>query len=101
MTDFMEENSARNVSLGELAAVADLSPSYFSQAFKASTGLPPHRWQLIRRVEHAQRMLETTQATTLTEVAAATGFADQAHLTRVFRGVVGTTPAAWLRERRT
>lgn len=100
VSDFLEENCARNVTLQELADLVGLSPSYFSQAFKATTGVPPHRWQLQKRIERAKSMLETTNMS-LTEAAVAAGFSDQAHLTRMFRRFAGTTPAAWLRTRMT
>lgn len=98
VTDFIRANCTRTIRLQELAALAGLSPSYFSAAFKASTGLPPHKWQMRARIEQVKRALETDPMP-LADVAAATGFADQAHLTRVFRQVVGTTPGAWMRDR--
>lgn len=94
--DHMTENYARNITLKELADLVGLSPSYFSEAFKRSTGLPPHRWQMAKRVGEAKRMLEESQMSP-TEVAIAAGFSDQAHFTRVFRRFEGTTPAAWRR----
>jgi AraC family transcriptional regulator len=99
VTDFIEANCARAIRLEELARLLDLSQSYFSHAFKAATGLPPHQWQMQARVRRAQQLLLQDSAP-LTEIAAEAGFADQAHLTRVFRRVVGETPAAWQRGRR-
>ncbi|WP_417670513.1 helix-turn-helix domain-containing protein [Roseibium sp.] len=94
---YMDENCTRNISLQELARLANLSPSYFSHAFKKSTGLPPHRWQMGRRVEVAKSLL-TDRQSSLTDAAIAAGFSDQSHLTRVFRQFEGTTPAAWQRQ---
>lgn len=99
VTDYMAENCGRSIRLQELADLVNLSQSYFSHAFKASTGLPPHRWQMNARIAHAQALLLRGGAS-LTEIAAATGFADQAHLTRAFRRIVGDTPASWQRARR-
>lgn len=96
--DFLKENCTRNVRLQELAELTGLSPSYFCAAFKASTGMPPHKWQMRARIDRAKAMIEGP-APILADVAAAVGFSDQAHLTRVFRQVVGTTPAAWLKDR--
>ncbi|ASQ03434.1 helix-turn-helix transcriptional regulator [Sinorhizobium meliloti WSM1022] len=92
--DFIEENFARNVRLEELAGLTGLSQSHFSHAFKASTGVAPHQWHMNARVERAKQMLLRSDAP-LTSIAAETGFADQAHFTRVFRKAVGTTPALW------
>ncbi|WP_159587853.1 helix-turn-helix domain-containing protein [Chelativorans xinjiangense] len=97
VTRFIEENCARNIRLQEMADLAGLSPSYFSQAFKASTGLPPHRFQLRKRVECAKAML-VEGGISLTDIAVDVGFSDQAHLTRVFQRFTGSTPAAWQRE---
>lgn len=96
--DFIEENCTRNVRLQELAELTGLSPSYFCAAFKASTGMPPHKWQMRARIDRAKAMI-AGPAPVLADVAAAVGFSDQAHLTRVFRQVMGTTPAAWLKTR--
>lgn len=93
-TDFIEENCLRSIRLEELAGLAGLSQSHFSHAFKASTGIAPHQWQMNARLRRAkQLLLKGTQP--LTEIAAETGFADQAHFTRVFRKNFGTTPAHW------
>ncbi|MDR6954992.1 AraC-like DNA-binding protein [Ancylobacter sp. 3268] len=99
VVDYIEENCLRAIRLQELAELVSLSPSYFSHAFKAATGVPPHQWQTNARLKRAQDLLLATDMS-LTEVAATTGFFDQAHLTRLFRKKVGATPAAWRRERR-
>lgn len=98
VTEFVDAHLAHNVTLAELASLIRLSPSYFAQAFKASTGLPPHRWHMHRRIERAKRLMETTESPMI-EIAMETGFVDQAHFTRVFRRFAGTTPARWLRHR--
>lgn len=94
---YIEDNCLRRIRLEELAELTGLSQSYFSHAFKASTGLPPHRWQMRARIDKVKRLLEDRDAS-LPDVAALTGFADQAHLTRIFRKMAGTTPAAWKRD---
>jgi AraC-like DNA-binding protein len=94
--DFIEANCLRNIRLEELAALVGLSQSYFSTAFKGSTGLAPHQWHTRARIERVKALLLAPRAT-LTEVAATAGFADQAHMTRVFKRQTGVTPAVWLR----
>ncbi|MEI2297017.1 helix-turn-helix domain-containing protein [Ensifer sp. MJa1] len=96
VVDYIEANSGRNIRLEELATLAGLSQSHFSHAFKASTGMAPHQWQMNARIERAKQLLLRNEAL-LTSVAVETGFSDQAHFTRVFRKVVGTTPAHWKR----
>lgn len=73
-----------------------MSQAHFSRAFKAATGVPPHRWQLDVRVERAQELLLRGNLG-LVDVALQLGFAGQSHLTRVFRRVAGATPGAWRR----
>lgn len=92
--DFIEANCARSIRLQELAELTGLTESYFSHAFKAATGTPPHRWQLQAQVRRAKDMLIRSSAS-LTEVAFAAGFSDQPHFTRVFKSATGKTPAAW------
>jgi len=98
-TDFIEENCLRNIRLEELANLAGLSQSHFSHAFKASTGVAPHQWQMRARLRRAKHLLSRGDLP-LTVVAAETGFADQAHFTRVFRKNFGTTPAQWQKAQR-
>ncbi|MGF9692487.1 AraC family transcriptional regulator [Rhizobium sp. 0TCS1.26] len=98
VTRLIEERIAGSISLDELAQAAKLSTSYFSAAFKVSFGISPHSYILSRRVEHAKhRMLHSNSP--LCEIALDCGMADQAHLSRVFRRVTGTTPSAWRRYR--
>jgi AraC family transcriptional regulator len=87
------------ISLRELAREADLSRSHFARAFKETTGLPPHRWLVSKRIERAQEIL-INSTLSLVEVARLTGFADQSHFTRVFTSTVGISPGEWRRQRR-
>ncbi|MBL8563781.1 MAG: helix-turn-helix transcriptional regulator, partial [Gemmobacter sp.] len=87
----------RQVSLAELAEAAGLSESRFSHAFKQSTGETPHRWQMRLRVEAASARMLAAPGLGLAEIAVDCGFADQAHLGRVFRAHFGRTPADWRR----
>lgn len=95
--DYIEQNCGRTIRLDELAQLTGLSQSYFCSAFRESTGMPPQQWQMKARVERAKNLLKDAD-TPLASVALRVGFADQAHLTRVFRKIVGTTPGAWRKE---
>jgi len=88
----------QGVSIDELARAAGLSPSYFMRAFKRAVGRPPHQHILTRRLERARVLLEQPGAS-LSDVALRTGFADQAHFTRLFKRQFGVTPGAILRGR--
>ncbi|WP_217200710.1 helix-turn-helix domain-containing protein [Streptomyces buecherae] len=91
VVDFIHAHLARRVTLAELAAVAGVSESHFTRAFKASTGDSPHQYVLQRRLEHARRELVRTDRP-IAEIAAEAGFADQSHLTRTMRRHDGATP---------
>jgi transcriptional regulator GlxA family with amidase domain len=84
-------------SLAELAALTGLSQFALLRAFRGATGLPPHAYLNQLRVRRARLLLD--DGLPPAEVAARTGFADQAHLTRHFKRVVGVPPAAYQRER--
>ncbi len=74
-----------------------LSQWHFARAFKASTGLSPHRWQLNARIAKAQQLL-LSGSMSQAQIALALGFAEQSHLCRVFKQMVGVPPAAWQRD---
>ena len=82
----------------DLAALVRLNPSHFGRAFRNSFGEPPHEYVIRRRVERAQGLMLSTDAP-LSEIALNCGLADQAHLSRLFRRIVGETPRAWRRAR--
>ncbi len=79
--------------LAELAAGAGLSRYQLLRAFRAEVGMPPYAWLAQHRVARARVLLEHGHRPA--EAATLTGFADQAHLTRWFRRVVGVTPGAY------
>lgn len=97
VTGYLNANALRNVRLEELASLAGLSQSYFANAFKASAGVTAQQYHAEARLGRVKALLSETD-TPLNALALMTGFADQAHLTRVFRRLTGTTPAAWRRE---
>ena len=94
-TQFLESRCLTPIRLQDLANLVSLSPSYLSSAFKASTGVTPHQFQMQARIAWVKEKL--LEQGSLSEIATAAGFADQAHMTRVFKQYAGLTPAAWLR----
>ena len=97
-TEYLNVHLAADISLAELAALADLSPFHFCRAFKQSTGLPPHAWQCARRIERAQDLMAAHPCMGLTEVALAVGYESQAAFGVAFKRATGTTPGQWRRE---
>ena len=83
----------------DLAGVTRLSTSHFSRAFKLSFHVSPHAYVIALRLARARAlMLESDEQ--MSQIAAACGFADQAHFSRAFRRKTGCAPGFWRRERR-
>ncbi|AQH03078.1 hypothetical protein A9R05_29890 [Burkholderia sp. KK1] len=94
--DLISSKLSGAVSIAEVASECALSPAHFARAFKVSTGVAPHQWLLLRRVEVAKGLLRKREHTGA-EIAVMCGFTDQSHLIRVFSSMVGTTPGEWQR----
>jgi AraC-like DNA-binding protein len=89
----LDADITARVTLDEVATILHAHPSHLVRAFSRRFGLPPHRYVTGRRIDAARRLL--LEGMPVAEVAATTGFYDQAHLTRHFRAAVGTTPASY------
>jgi AraC family transcriptional regulator len=94
----IETNLGRILRNTDLAAVVRLSVFHFTVAFRNSVGEPPHAYIMRRRVERAQGLMLSTDRS-LSDIALECGMADQAHLSRLFRNIVGDSPARWRRAR--
>jgi AraC family transcriptional regulator len=90
--DFIGDNLAENISLSQLAAIADMSPHYFSQLFKQSTGRAPHQYVLLKRIERAKERLCNRRRSVI-DAALDAGFQNPSHFARVFQHFEGTTPS--------
>jgi transcriptional regulator GlxA family with amidase domain len=89
----------RRVRVADLCALVYRSEAHFSRSFRSTFGYSPHAFVVRRRVELAAKyMLQTDMS--LSEIALACGFVDQAHLCKHFRPITGDTPAAWRRAKR-
>jgi AraC family transcriptional regulator len=80
------------LNLRTLAAETGYSQRHFIRMFRAATGQTPHRFVVQLRLEHAKRLLRQHRAS-LIDVAAEAGFSSHAHMTQVFRRVLGVTPS--------
>jgi AraC family transcriptional regulator len=96
VVEYIEEHFDASPTLEQMAAVAHLSAYHFARQFKTATGLPPHQYVIMRRVERAQRLLQEGDLS-LAEVAAGAGFTDQSKFSHTFKRVVGVTPRQFRR----
>ena len=84
---------AETITLENLSRQVGLSPFYLSRLVQRHTGLPPHAYRKQQRIRQARRLLRAQMP--IAQVAMETGFADQSHLTRHFKQIVGVTPGQY------
>ena len=96
--EYLQENYAQNVSLAELARIADLSAFHLTRVFVKEVGLTPHAYQTQVRIARAKTLL--TRGLSPAQVAVATGFYDQSHFGGHFKRLVGVTPGKYAGERK-
>ena len=92
VVEYIEEHLDGCPTLAQLAAVVRLNPYHFARQFKVATGLPPHQYVILRRVERAKQLLQAGTDLSLAEVALRAGFCDQSQFSRHFKRLVGVTP---------
>lgn len=93
--DYLDDNFAENISMQQLSDTTQLSPFYLARLFHKVVGLPPHAYQVQRRVNHAKKLIGSGMK--LSDVAVDCGFTDQSHLSRNFKRSLGATPGAYQR----
>lgn len=81
-------------SADEFERVASLDRWTIARQFRAAFGTSPTRFRTMRQLDLARQLMRAGHA--LSEIATAVGFADQSHLTRMFKRTYGLTPAAWI-----
>ncbi|MEL7463607.1 MAG: helix-turn-helix transcriptional regulator [Pseudomonadota bacterium] len=90
----VDEVEETRLTLADLAAVIDMPPHLFTRAFKAATGASPYHYALNRRIDRARALLTSSDAP-LAEIALATGFSSQSHLSTAFKKRTGESPRAF------
>jgi AraC-like DNA-binding protein len=90
---YLDAHYGTRVSLAQLATMVELNPVYLVRSFRRKVGLPPHAYQRQVRLTRARQMLQSGMP--VADVACAVGFADQSHLTRVFKQAMGIAPAEY------
>lgn len=91
--EYLAECVDRNVSLAELSEIAQINRFQLVRCFTNIVGMPPHAWHIQRRFQKSLELL--SKGNSIADVAAETGFADQAHLTRTFKRMTGITPGRY------
>lgn len=93
---YIEDNLDNTILVEDLADLVSLSAAHFCRAFKKSFSATPHAYIVQRRVMRAQELMRATTSP-LSQIALDCGFADQTHLSKLFRRLTGRTPNAWRR----
>ncbi len=94
---YVYENLAQDLSVQNLAKIADVDVSYFRKIFQDATGVTPHNYVQSARLEHARKLL-TMSTLPIVQIAENCGFANQSHLTARFRDAHAITPARFRKE---
>ena len=89
--EYFDDNLREGISLAGVAQTLAMSPGHFAHAFRQTTGLPPHRFVLERRVARAKLLLRDTDLP-ITEIAHRIGCASHSHFSVMFHRVTGQTP---------
>ncbi|WP_373540422.1 helix-turn-helix domain-containing protein [Chamaesiphon sp.] len=92
--DYIKANLTQDLSILDLATLTGMSQSHFSRSFKQSVGIAPYQYLMQQRVERAKQLL-AKRSIAISTIALDCGFANQTHLTKVFRQMTGMTPKAY------
>jgi AraC family transcriptional regulator len=92
LTEYIDSKLHEQLSLETLASVVGMGTWTFTRHFRESFDSTPHAYVVARRIDRAKSLLAQSRLP-IKEIAAACGFADQAHMTRIFQAHLQTTPA--------
>lgn len=92
--EWLEKNLDQNASVGDLAAIAGLSESYFRTWFHRELGSSPSDYVTQLRIERAKKLLSGPKRS-VTDIAMDLGYNTSAYFTAVFHRETGMTPSAF------
>jgi AraC-like DNA-binding protein len=93
MREYLRAHSDQDVQIGELAAYAGVSRVHATRVFSQTFGIAPHQYLNSLRVLHAKRLID--QGHSLAAAAVASGYSDQAHMSKRFKASIGVSPGAY------
>jgi transcriptional regulator GlxA family with amidase domain len=93
----LKDATEESVTVAQIADRCRLSVCQFSRLFKATHGVPLHRYLVNQRIKQAKAMLSSTKEP-ISQIAIGCGFADQSSFTRRFTAVTGLPPALWRKQ---
>jgi AraC family transcriptional regulator len=94
VTEFINDNLEQDLTLTEIATVADLSHFHFARSFRRTLGVTPQQYIANRRIEKAKDLLSHSNLP-IVEIGLQTGFKNQSHFTTLFRKLTSFTPKVW------
>ena len=94
VVDHIEARLDSRITVAELAELAELSTAHFTRTFRQATGEAPHRFILSRRIARVRQLLRDPTLD-LATVAIRAGFSSHAHMSSVFRRLIGVAPTAY------
>ena len=97
VTEYLTARLGQDVGLDELAGLVGVSRFHLCAAFRRATGVPPHRWLLLRRITEARAMLSQRDLS-VAEIGMALGYQSPSAFSAAFRRVTGTTPLEFRRK---
>lgn len=94
VTDYIREHLDQHLTLAHLGAVVYMSPYHFARLFRHSTGLPPHRFVVRARIDHAAILLAAPELS-IAQISRVVGFRTPGHFATVFHRLMGVTPSEY------
>lgn len=90
--DFIDAYLGTELTLEQLAKIANMPVSSFVRSFRSATQVSPHKYVMLRRIERSKQLLKSSDIS-IAEIAYQLGFSSQSHFSTVFRNCVGDSPA--------
>ena len=94
VTEYIHEHLDQHLTLAQLGAVVFMSPYHFARLFQHSTGLPPHRFVVHARIDHAATLLAAPDLS-ISQISRVVGFRSPSHFATVFHRAMGVTPSEY------